>query len=325
MAKIQLQDLFQATLWTNDVLNEAPELKNILNSPLITTSPDLQSVVNATNAGSRFEMPYIDEPDYTEPEAMDDSDDEITTNKLAWANMFAVLGLYSKAYKYSHLAALLARDSDPARVIRDVIGNYWGRDLQRRMINILVGISKKAGADLTLDAGDNGIDTSVIIDGASLLGDHQDKFEEMFIHSKIYADLKKQNLIDVIPPSEEGAKPIEVYGNYKVTVNDLMPVEEDADGNKHYTTIIAQRGIFAFAQKELGGDMPLIELHRNPLTGKGSGNTTVISRQGFVLHPVGWSWKKSGMSPTLADLAKDTNWEKKFQTKQQRFVKIVTK
>jgi len=324
MAKIQLQDLFQATLWTNDVLNEAPELKNILNSPLIITSPDLQSVVNAANAGSRFEMPYIDEPDYTEPEAMDDSDDEITTNKLIWANMFAVLGLYSKGYKYSHLAALLTRDSDPAKVIRDVIGNYWGRDLQRRMINILVGISKKAGTDLTLNVNDT-IGASVIIDGASLLGDHQDKFEEMFVHSKIYADLKKQNLIETLPPSEEGAKPIEMYGKYKVTVNDLMPVEEDADGNKHYTSIIAQRGIFAFAQKKLGGDMPLIELDRNPRAGKGSGNTTVISRQGFVLHPVGWSWKKSGMSPTLTDLAKDTNWEKKFQTKQQRFVKIVTK
>jgi len=324
MPKIKLQDLFQATLWTNDILNEAPELKNILNSPLIITSPDLQSTVNAAKAGSRFEMPYIDEPDYTEPEAMDDSDDEITTNKLAWSNMFAVLGLYSKAYKYSHLAALLARDSDPAKVIRDVIGNYWARDLQRRMINILVGISKKAGTDLTLEVNDT-IGASVIIDGVSLLGDHQDKFEEMFVHSKIYADLKKQNLIEVIQPSEEGAKPIEMYGNYKVTVNDLMPVDTDKDGNKRYTSIIAQRGIFAFAQKELGGDMPLIELHRNPLSGKGSGDTTVISRQGFVLHPVGWSWRKSGMSPTLADLAKDTNWEKKFQTKQQRFVKIVTK
>jgi len=331
MDKIKIADIFQATLWTNDIINEAPELRNILDSGLFRTNQELQNVVNAQSAGSKFELPYVDEPDYTEPSAMDDSDDLITTEKVNWDNQFAVLGMYAKSYGYANIIEQINRDKDPARVLRDIIGNYWARDLQRRVIASLSGIADKAGDDLTLDVSDDSdddsksvlLDASIIIDGASLLGDMQDRFEFMFVHSKVYADLKKQNLIDVIPPSEEGAKPIEVYGNYRIFVNDLVPVIQ-GENKKKYVTIIAQRGAFAYAEKELDENMPLLEVYRDPRAGKGAGVSQLITRRGFVLHPVGWSWNKSGMSPALKDLSNKNNWIMKFKTKQQKFVRIIT-
>jgi len=330
MDKIKIADIFQATLWTNDIINEAPELQNILNSGLFRTNQELQNIVNAQSAGSRFELPYVDEPDYTEPTIMDDSDNLITTEKISWDNQFAVLGMYAKSYAYANIVQQIARDSDPARVLRDIIGNYWARDLQRRIIATLSGIANKAGDELTLDIADDSSDgadvlisASAIIDTASLLGDMQDKFQFMFVHSKVYADLKKQNLIDVLPPSEEGAKPIEVYGNYRIVVNDLLPVIQGTN-KKKYVTIIAQTGIFAYAEKTLGGDMPLLEVYRDPRAGRGAGVSQLITRRGFVLHPVGWSWNKSGMSPTLADLSNKNNWTMKFKAKQQKFVRLIT-
>jgi len=330
MAKIEIADIFQATLWTNDIINQAPELRNILDSGLFRTNQELQNVVNAQSAGSRFELPYVDEPDYTEPTIMDDSNDLITPEKVSWDNQFAVLGMYAKSYGYANIVEQIKRDSDPARVLRDIIGNYWARDLQRRVIASLSGIADKAGDELTLDIADDSSDgddvlisASAIIDTASLLGDMQDKFEFMFVHSKVYADLKKQNLIDVIPPSEEGAKPIEVYGNYRIFVNDLLPVIQ-GDNKKKYVTIIAQRGVFAYAEKELNENMPLLEVYRDPRAGKGAGVSQLITRRGFVLHPVGWSWVKSGMSPTLKDLSNKNNWSVKFKAKQQKFVRLIT-
>ena len=330
MAKVRIEDIFQAELWTNDIINEAPVLQNILNSGLLRTNAELERVVNAQPAGTRFELPYVDEPDYTEPEAMDDSDELVTPKKVSWSNQFAVLGLYSETYGYANIVQLIARDSDPARVLRDILANYWARDLQERIISSVIGIAEKAGSDLTLDVADDTADgadvvlnASIIIDGASLLGDHQDKFEYMFIHSKVYADLKKQNLIDVIPPSEEGAKPIEMYGNYRIVVNDKMPVINGTN-KKKYVTLIAQRGIFAYAEKRLGGDMPVLETYRDPRLGRGAGATLIITRRGFVLHPVGWSWKSSTASPKLADLSNKNSWEMKFKPKQQRFVQIIT-
>jgi hypothetical protein len=330
MANVKIEDIFQATLWTTDIINQAPELQNILNSGLFRTNEELQKVVNAQSAGSKFELPYIDEPDYTEPTAMDDSDDLITPDKISWKNQFAVLGMYSRSFGYANIVQQITRDSDPAGKLRAILGNYWARDLQNRIISNISGIAEKAGSDLTLDVADDSddgadvlISASIIIDGASLLGDMQDKFEFLFIHSKVYADMKKQNLIDVIPPSEEGAKPIEHYGNYRIIVNDKMPVIQ-GDNKKKYVSLIAQSGIFAYADKNLGGDMPVLETYRDPRAGKGAGTTQIISRKGFLLHPVGWSWSKAGMSPTLSDLSNKDNWTMKFKVKQQKFVRIIT-
>jgi len=330
MAKIQIQDIFQAELWTTSLINEAPVLKNILNSGIIRTNSELQSVVNSMSAGSKFELPYVDEPDYTEPNVMDDSDTDIPTDKVSWDNQFAVLGLYSKAYAYANIVNQIAREKDPAKVLRNILGNYWGRDLQQRMVAALSGIAEKAGSALTLDVSDDSTDkpdvilnAGIVIDGASLLGDYQDKFKFMFVHSKVYADLKKQNLIETIQPTEVGAEPIQMYGNYRVVVNDLLPVIQGTN-KKKYTTILAQSGIFAYADKTLGGDMPVLEAYRNPLKGKGAGSTVLISRKGFVLHPVGWSYVKSGMSPVLSDLKNKANWTMKFKPKQQKFVRIIT-
>ena len=327
---VKIQDIFQSTLWTNDVINEAPELQNILNSGLFRTNADLERVVNSTSAGSRFELPYIDEPDYTEPLGMDDSNNEISADKISWSNQFAVLGLYARSFGYMNIVEAIKRDSDPAKVLRDILARYWARDLQNRIIASLTGIAEKAGDALTLDVADDSSDgddvilnASIIIDGASLLGDMQDNFKFMFMHSKVYADLKKQNLIMTIQPAEVGAEPILMYGNYRVVVNDLMPVIQ-GDNKKKYVTLLAQTGIFAYAEKKLGGDLPLLEVYRNPLKGNGAGSTQLISRRGFVLHPIGWSWKKSGMNPKINDLNTANNWEMKFKVKQQKFVRIIT-
>ena len=330
---VDLSKIFIANLWTSDDFNEAPELKNILNSGLLTTSAKLQNIVNNSDAGFKFELPYVDEPDYAEPSVMDDSPNLITADDFQWANQYAVLGLYAKSYKYSNLAAEVGRDSDPARVIRDIIGNYWGRDLQRRAVAILSTIGQKA-TDLLLDVADDSTDNtldvklspSIILEAIAKQGDQQDKFDFLFVHSKVYKDLKEQDLIDMVIPSQNPAlKPVPFYGKFRVIVNDLMPTIQGTNKTK-YLSIIAQRGLFAYANKNLGGNLPALEAYKDPRTGYGSGETQIISRRGFVLHPVGWSFDGTlaQPSPTLADLQTAANWTMKAESKNQKFVTIIT-
>jgi len=141
--------------------------------------------------------------------------------------------------------------------------------------------------------------------------------------NKVYGDLKKQNLIETIQPTEIGAKPINMYGMYVVIVNDLMPVEQ-GDNKKKYTTLIAQNGMFAYADKNLGDEMPVLEPVRNPLSGSGAGSTKIITRKGFCLHPIGFSYTKNTMNPTMADFKNKDNWAMKLKPKQQKFVAIIT-
>jgi len=330
MAKVKIADLFKAELWTPDFVNEAPVLKNILNSGLITTNEELQKIVNAQSAGYRFELPYVDEPDYVEPEYMDDSDDELTTKKIDWANMFAVITMAQNSYKFANITQKLNRDSDPLKLLRDsIVGNYWALDLQSRITSIASGLANKAGDALTKDVADDTEDgdavlltPDVVVDTIGLQGDMQDKFTFMFIHSKVYGDLKKQNLISSIPQSDQ-VKPIEYYGTYRIVVNDKMPVIQGTN-KKKYLSLIAQDGLIAYGDKTLGDDMPTLELYRNPLSGKGAGDTSIITRRGFLAHPIGWSYNKSDMNPTLANLANKDNWTMKFKPKQQKFVAVIT-
>jgi len=331
MAKILIADLFQAELWTPEFINEAPVLQNILTSGILVNNSELTKIVNATSAGSRFELPYIEEPDYTEPESMDDSDDDLTTKKISWANQFAVLGMYSNSYKMANIVDAVNRSKDPLKLIRDtMIGRYWGYDLQNRITSIVAGIVNKAGDDLVLDVADDSSDgddvlisQGLVIDAIAKQGDAQDKFTFMFIHSKVYSDLKRQNLITTIPPSTVGADPIQMYGNYRIVVNDKMPVIQ-GDNKKKYVSLFSQNGLIAHADKTLGSDMPSVELYRNPLSGKGAGDTTLITRKGHVVHPIGWSYNKTDMNPTLANLGNKDNWTNKFKTKQHKFVALIT-
>ena len=332
MPQLKISDILTAEIWTPAMFNEAPVLKNVLESGLLVVgSNELSTLVNANGAGKRFEMPYIDEPDYTEPEYMDDSEDELTVNKFSGDSAYAVVTMAQKSWGYANIIRDLERaGSNSLEVFTNIIGNYWGYDLQNRTIAIAKGIALKAGDALTLDVADDStdqpdvlIDPAVVVDAIGKQGDNQDKFGFMFVHSKVYGDLKKQNLIDTIIPSDKTATPIQMYGNYRLIVNDLMPVLQGTN-KKKYITLISQSGLLAYADKTMSDDMPIFEKDRNARVGKGGGKTALITRRGFAVHPIGWSYTKEAMNPTLADLGAKTSWTMKYKAKQQKFVAIVT-
>ena len=336
MAYTKLADVLVRELWTNDFIDESPELQNILNSGLLTKDGRLDSVVNAVDAGNTFELPFIADPDYSEPAIMDDSTNEITPGSVEWANQFAMLGLYAKAWSEATLIKALSTD-DPVAFIRDnYIAKYWAMDLQRRTVKTVQGVSadnlSNDNSDLTNDVADDSsggadvlLDADILIDTKGLVGDKQDEFEHLFVHSKVYNDLQKKNLIQTVIPSE-GMKPIRMYGDYRIFVNDLLPVIQGTN-KKQYVSVIVQRGAFAYSEKNLPSDMPAIDYAENKLAGNGAGQRTIITRRGLVLHPIGWSFDKSavaGQSPTLAELANGNAWDRKFRQKNSKFVFVIT-
>ena len=336
MAYTSLNDVLVKELWTNDFIDESPELKNILDSGLLARDSRLDGVVNATEAGQSFELPFIADPDYSEPAIMDDSENEITPEKIEWQNQYAMLGMYAKAWAEATLIKALSTN-DPVAFIRDnYIAKYWAMDLQRRIVKTLEGVVAdnvaNDSSDLVLDVADDNadgadvlLDADVLIDTKGLAGDRQDEFSFLFIHSKVYNDLQKKNLIETVIPSE-GMKPIKVYGDYRVFVNDLLPVIQ-GENKKQYVSVVAQNGAFAYSEKDLPSDMPAIDYVENKLAGMGAGQKTILTRRGLVLHPIGWSFDKStlsGQSPTLAELANGNAWDRKFRQKNSKFVFAIT-
>lgn len=329
---LDIQKIIKAELWGNGDFNEAPEMKNILNSGLLVGSADLKTIINSASAGFSFKLPFVNEPTYTESNVMDDSNTTVPVEDFKWEEQKAVLGLYSKSYKYANIVTAVGRDTDPAKIIRDIVGNYWAKDIQRRAIASLSSIATIAStlqlniADDSISGNDVLLSAVHVLDAIAKQGDNQDKFSFIFLHSKVYTDLRKQDLItDVIPSQNPSLKPIPFFGQYRVIVNDLMPVIQGTNKTK-YLSVISQAGLFAYEDKNLGSDMPLIELYRDPRAGNGAGTTQVIARKGFTIHPLGWSYTQpnTSLSPMISDLNTVANWSKVFEDKKQKFVSIIT-
>ena len=137
----------------------------------------------------------------------------------------------------------------------------------------------------------------------------------MIVHSKVAAQLRKQNLIDTIP-SSDGKTVFQFYQNLRLLVSDNVPI--DATGAFPVaTTYILGNGVIGYGQN-LGNIIPS-ELWRDPRIALGAGETQLITRQQFALHPWGFNWDDTVVSgslsvdgdnlyPNLADQANALNW-----------------
>jgi len=334
----KLTDVIKRELWTNDFIDASPVLQNLLSSGLLVKDAKLDAVVNATEAGQTFELPFIADPAYAEPSIIDDSTNDIVPNSIGWQTMYAMLGLYANSWKESSLIQALSVNN-PVQYIRDnYVAKYWAIDLMHRTMKTIAGVAAdniaNDGSDLVQDVSDDGtggtatdvtLDMNHTIDAVGLVGDKQDEFGFIFIHSKVYGDLKKADLITTIVPSN-GGLPIEYYGKYRVMVNDLLPVAQGTN-KKLYTSVISKNGAIAYSNKTLPSDMSAVALVKEELSGNGGGSSQLVTRRGLVVHPIGWSFDKStiaGVSPTLTELENALAWDRKFQQKNSKFVFIVT-
>ncbi|MRJ06249.1 MAG: hypothetical protein C6I01_01855 [Epsilonproteobacteria bacterium] len=337
MGYTKLADVLTRALWTKEFRNDAPFIKSILNSGIFTIDPRVDSVVNSAEAGQIIEIPFINTPDYIEPSIADDSTNEIISTGVNYGRQYGVLGLYAKSWGTSLLAEVFS-SSDPLRFFRDYVGRYWGEDLERRIVMSLRGILganiNSNNGDLVLDVADDTedgapilLDASILIDAKGLVGELQDSFQKLFVHSKVYQDLQKQNLVEVIPPSEQAPMGLKKFGDYELIVSDLMPVIE-GDNKKSYVSVIAKRGAFVYSQKDLSKTaIKAVEYYNNPKAGNGAGIEELISRNAFLVHPLGWSFDKAkitNVSPSLADLATPDVWSRVYRQQNTNFIFVIT-
>lgn len=223
----------------------------------------------------------------------------------------------------------LARDLaliDPIGAITGRIGNYWATFNQSRLINACLGI---LADNIANDAGDmlfsvatdavgavadaERISASVSIDGDQTLGDAQGSLTVLAVHSRIYARLRKQNLIDFVPKGSQG-ETIATYLGKRLVVDDALPAI--AGTNRiTYTSILFGPGAFITAD---GSVQNPSAMERIEGAGNGSGQDVIYSRMNNCIHPNGFSFLSgsvAGQSATYAELKLAANWDRKLSRK----------
>jgi len=216
--------------------------------------------------------------------------------------------------------------------IADLVAEYWNRREQDLIINTLTGVfadniandSSDLVSDIAIEDGDNAADANkisadAVIDAKQKLGDAAGGLIAMAIHSVVYSRLQKLNLIEFIPDARGEVK-IPVYLGYRVIVNDNCPADTGTASGYKYTSYLFGQG--AIGRGEGNAPVP-VETDRDSLAGE----DYLIHRRHFLLHPRGIAWQASsvaGEAPANAECALAANWDRVYEKKNIRLVKLVT-
>lgn len=305
MAVTKIADVIVPEIFTPYVIERTAEKSKLLQSGIAVANPKLNELVTA--GGVTMQMPFWKDLQ-GDDEVLDDSK-PLTPNKIGASKDIAALLLRGNAWGANDLAGALAGD-DPMNAIVDLVADYWARKEQKTLLSVLKGIFASADmSDHILDAPTKGIAGGVILDAKQLLGDAADQLQAVGMHSAVYTELQKQNLIEYVSSTGPSGSPIQIptYLGYSVVVDDGMPKEGDV-----YTTYLFARGAIGRGEGTPVSMVPT-ETDRDSLAGE----DYLINRRAFVLHPFGIKWKgnPTGSTPSNEELAVGTNWERVYESK----------
>lgn len=301
-----IADVLQSQAFKDYVVEQTTKLNAFINSGIMTTSEVFNNLFN--DRANLVELPSW-KPLSGDSEVMKET--AMTPGKITGDGQIAAKIFRVKAWGYSDLAVMASGDN-LENTIRRQLPQYWNTQIQESTISVLNGLFASGGALETthlLDKSDLQIDSDMILDGRQLLGDASDKFKGMVMHSMIKTRLDKLQLIDYIPDANNPAVNYPTYMGYRVIVDDSCPVNEGV-----YSTYLFGEGALAFGTGRQAG-MIDIEVDRDKLSNK----ENLITRKGYIIHPMGMKWKGTTLSstttPTNIELATANKWAKVYDDK----------
>lgn len=307
----KIADVIVPEVFNPYVIERTAELSALVKCGIIVKDKELDSLALA--GGRLINMPYWKDLN-GDDEVLDDNG-ALTPGKITAGQDVAALLMRGKAWSVNDLATALSGD-DPMKAIGDLVAEYWARQRQKTLLAVLKGVfasSTMSGNvhDISSLEGDLAkINGTSFIDAKTKLGDASDKLTAVAMHSTVFAELEKQNLIQYIPNSQ-GVVDFPSYLGRKVIVDDGCPKDGDV-----YTTYLFGQG--AIGQGNGAAPVPT-ETDRDSLAGE----DILINRQHFILHPRGVKFTDTSVakkSPSNAELANQVNWDRVYENKNIRIV-----
>lgn len=240
-----------------------------------------------------------------------------------------------KAFKAKDFTKELT-GANPLTDVAGKVGGYYQQVWQNILMKIVKGVMASADmkdhrTDVAVSEGTvsetNLVNETSFIDlGQKALGDMADRFRLIIMHSKIYANLQKKNLIvfNKYTVADADLKDVELptYNGKIVVVDDRNTVDASVEGFPKYHTYLVGEGAFLSSDKEL--ENPYVTAYDAETAG---GVESLYTKQARVLHPNGFSFAVDNVaeeSPTDAELANASNWSLKFNHKNVAIAEIVT-
>jgi len=282
-----------------------------IQSGILVPTPSLDQMITA--GGLLVTMPEWSKTSLTDQVL--DEDKALETGKTSAKKQVAPVLYRGTGAAYTDLSAIVA-GSNPATQILNDFGVYTIESDQQILQSIIKalfakGTGQNKGALTDSHVSDQSaaanpvISPEMVIDARSILGTSRGKLSVIALHSKVKAELEKQNThTKHYIPASESKLDFDTYLGMRVVEDDaLVP---DADGV--YDTYLYSPGAFG-RNTATPSDMVTYEPDRD----KAKGNNMLYVRRARVIHPFGLSFEDqqvSELTPTNADLALPRNWKK---------------
>jgi len=319
-------------VWNEYFLELTTTKSNLIESGIVV--PDSTMNTLAMKGGNTIDLPFFN--DLTGDDTIIIPGTPSVPTSIGASQDMARLNLRMDSRKVHDLEPALS-GADPMAVVANRIHAFWMRKEQALLLAILKGVFLNNAQDDTSDlihnhaseilanvkdwndAAPTVMCPEAILDGQALLGDAQDRFVAIAMHSHCYTHLLKQELIDFIQPSGVSSK-IPTYLDKRVIVDDSLPTRAGTTSGTVYQSFLFGEG--AVARGEGRAPVPS-EFAREAL----SSETYFITRRHFILHPRGFKFTNhacAAAAPTNAECQDVDNWDRVYSKKNVRIAMIET-
>lgn len=274
---------------------------------------------NITEGGLLVNMPFWNDLS-GDDEVLDDGDTELSTGKITASKQVAAVLYRGRAWKVNELSAVVSGD-DPLKALMNRVAAYWARREQAALLSTMKGLFSTGGTleathqlDISAEVGTaSKIGSNAILDTKQLLGDSADRIQSIALHSAVFTELQKQQLIEFIPDANNPNIRIPYYLGYRIAaIDDGLP-KEGSGADTVFTTYLFGNGSIG-RNEGSPADLTTFETAREAT----KGNDIVVTRRAMVLHPYGVKFTDSvsaDTTPANLELANVTNWQKVYEDK----------
>lgn len=334
MALTQLSDVIIPEVYETYQAENTPDKTAFWESGVVTSSPLLNAKANS--GGDQVTIPFWKDLDVTnEPNISNDTENDAVPEKLTSGRQAGRSSFLNNGWKSADLSGEIA-GSDPMQRIAQRTSAYWNRQAQKKIISITNGILAGNVAndlgdmvhDISIEDGDaagsdNIYSLSAFTGAAFTMGDQFESVTALAVHSVVYKRMIENDDIEFVPDSTQTTR-IPTFMGRRVIVDDGMPVEAGATSGFKYTTVLFGAGAIGYGT---GSPKVPVEVERAPSQGNGGGAEILWERKTWLFHPFGYRFTDAAfadVSPTNAELATASNWERVVDRKNTPLAFLIT-
>lgn len=335
MATTRLSDIIDVVVYQDLPPVNSPEKTAFFESGIVIRNAVLDGL--ATAAGKTAELPFWNDIDPTVGPNLSSDDPAVfaAAAKVAQGEQSSRKAFLNKGLSATDLASELAMGPRAMEHIRARMDTYWMRQWQRRLVASANGVladniaansgdmvKNVASESIAGQSATTKFNRDAFTDAVYTMGDAAEQLRAIAVHSRVMAQMVKNDDIVYIPDSQ-GQLTIPTYMGLRVIVDDGLTVTAGTTDGFKYTSVLFGPGAFGYGE---GVPNVPVEVERSESAGNGAGVETLWTRKTWILHPFGFknTGTPAATSFSLTELAAATTWERVVERKNVPMAFLVT-